>query len=243
MTEAEWLAGADITEMVSYLKEELRAHRFKKGQRRLRLFTCACCRLVWGLMTDERARQAVLLGERYADGQVSKEEMTAAHKAQAKAFSPLLNISHQCSPSFCAADCAHIATVSLLYPSGDGGAHFGTQYARFASEFSSRSSLYSPPEAGPSTESARLQADLLRDVFGNPFRPPALDPAWLRRDQGTVVKVARAIYEGPAFERLPVLADALEDAGCGEEQFLGHLRSAGPHVRGCWAVDLLLGKV
>jgi hypothetical protein len=243
MTEAEWSAGANITEMVSYLKAEFRTHRFKKGQRRLRLFTCACCRLIWDLMTDERARQAVLLAEGYADGQVSKEEMTAAHKAQAKAFSGLLNISYQCSPRFSAADCAHIATVSLLYPSGDGGAIFGTRYARFAAEFSSRRSLYSAPPDGPSTRSAQRQADILRDVFGNPFRPPAIDSAWLRWDQGTVVKLARAIYEESAFERLPLLADALEDAGCPEEQLLGHLRSPGPHVRGCWGVDLLLKRV
>jgi hypothetical protein len=228
--------------MVSYLKEEFRTHRFKKGQRRLRLFTCACCRLVRDLMTDERARKAVPLAEGYADGQVSKDEMKAAHKAQAKAFSGLLNISHQCGPGFCAADCAHIATISLLYPSGDGGAIFGTRYARYAAEFSSRRSLYSSPDDGPSTRSAQRQADILRDVFGNPFRPVAVDPAWLRWDRGTVVKVARAIYEESAFERLPLLADALEDAGCQEEQLLGHLRSVGPHVRGCWAVDLIVGK-
>jgi hypothetical protein len=208
----------------------------------LRLFTCACCRLVWDLMTDERARKAILLAEGYADGQVSKEKMAAAHKAQAKAFSGLLSISHQCGSSFCAADCAHIATVSLLYPSGDGGAIFGTRYARFAAEFSSRRSLHSSPDDGPSTKSAQRQADILRDVFGNPFRPPAIDPAWLRWDQGTVVKLARALYDEQAFDRLPVLADALEDAGCADAELLGHLRGPGPHVRGCWAVDLLLRK-
>jgi hypothetical protein len=88
----------------------------------------------------------------------------------------------------------------------------------------------------------RLQCELLRDVFGNPFRPVTADPAWLHRNDGTVVKVARAIYDERAFERLPLLGDALEDAGCTEEALLSHLRGPGPHARGCGALDLLRGQ-
>jgi hypothetical protein len=85
--------------------------------------------------------------------------------------------------------------------------------------------------------------DLLRELFGNPFRPrPRPDPAWLAWNGGTVYKLAEAVYEGRAFDRFPVLADALEDAGCANADMLGHLRGPGPHVHGCWAVDLLLGK-
>src|SRR5262249_17879854 len=93
------------------------------------------------------------------------------------------------------------------------------------------------------------QAPLLRDIFGNPFRPVTTNPAWLTWSDGTVVKLGEAIYQerelrsGPLdLTRLAVLADALEDAGCADPDLLGHLRGAGPHVRGCWAVDLLLGK-
>ena len=91
------------------------------------------------------------------------------------------------------------------------------------------------------------QAALLRDIFGNPFRPVTPDPAW-RSPQ--VVGLAQAAYDQrglPAgtldLARLAILADALEEAGCTDRTILGHLRGAGPHVRGCWAVDLLLGKV
>ena len=87
---------------------------------------------------------------------------------------------------------------------------------------------------------------LFRDIFGNPFRPVAIFPAWKSQ---TVVSLAQAAYEQrelPAgtldVARLAVLADALEDAGCDQADLLGHLRGPGPHVRGCWAVDLLLGK-
>ncbi|MBN9521069.1 hypothetical protein J0H58_21550 [bacterium] len=80
----------------------------------------------------------------------------------------------------------------------------------------------------------------MRDIFGNPFRPVALDPAWRTE---AVVALAAGIYADRAFERLPVLADALEDAGCDHADVLTHCRGAGPHVRGCWVVDLFLGKL
>jgi len=82
-------------------------------------------------------------------------------------------------------------------------------------------------------------ANLFRCIFGNPFRPVALDPAWRTE---AVVGLATGIYADRAFDRLPVLADALEDAGCANADVLGHCRGPGPHARGCWVVDLLLGK-
>jgi hypothetical protein len=96
---------------------------------------------------------------------------------------------------------------------------------------------------------AAAQAALLREIIGNPRRRVHADEAWLRWDGGTVPKLARLAYEerslpGGALApaRLAVLADALEEAGCAEEALLSHCRQPGPHVRGCWAVDLLLGQ-
>jgi hypothetical protein len=80
---------------------------------------------------------------------------------------------------------------------------------------------------------------LLREVFGNPFRPVAFDPSWRT---STAVELARQMYESRGFDRMPILADALEDAGCDDPQVLAHCRGDGPHVRGCWVVDLVLGK-
>jgi hypothetical protein len=80
---------------------------------------------------------------------------------------------------------------------------------------------------------------LLRDIFGNPFRPVAFDPAWRTE---AAAGLARGIYEERAFERLPILADALQDAGCEHADILAHCREPGTHVRGCWVVDLVLGK-
>jgi hypothetical protein len=82
---------------------------------------------------------------------------------------------------------------------------------------------------------------LVHDIFGNPFRPVAIEPEWLTRLDGTVVRLARDIYDAHRFEEMPVLGDALEDAGCGDEGILAHCRGPGPHACGCWLVDGLLG--
>ncbi len=92
-------------------------------------------------------------------------------------------------------------------------------------------------------EYRRSLADLLRCIFPDPSRPaPALDPAWFTWNGGTISKLARATHDARACDCLPLLADALEDAGCTDAALLGHCRSGGEHARGCWAVDLLLDK-
>lgn len=83
------------------------------------------------------------------------------------------------------------------------------------------------------------EASILRCVFGNPFRAVSADPSWLT---STVTALAEGIYQDRAFDRLPILADALQDADCDNSDILTHCRSSGPHVRGCWAVDLLTGR-
>jgi hypothetical protein len=91
-------------------------------------------------------------------------------------------------------------------------------------------------------EQAAQQIHLIREIVGNPFRRPTVQQAWLRWNDGTVPRIAQGIYEERAFDRLPILHDALLDAGCDNEDILAHCRGAGPHVRGCWALDLLLAK-
>jgi hypothetical protein len=102
------------------------------------------------------------------------------------------------------------------------------------------------PTSAAHREELAVHLWLLRDIFGNSFRPVAIDPAW---QMSTVAQLAQAAYDerelpsghlDPA--RLAVLADALEVAGCTNADILAHLREPGPHVRGCWAVDLVLGK-
>jgi hypothetical protein len=111
----------------------------------------------------------------------------------------------------------------------------------FLPELSQRVGLAVPPSRFESEMG--YQADLLRELFGNPFRPTTPpSPGVLAWHHGTVVKVAQAIYDEREFDRLPILADALLDAGCEDESILSHCRGPGPHVRGCWVIDLILGK-
>jgi hypothetical protein len=87
----------------------------------------------------------------------------------------------------------------------------------------------------------REQCRLLIDLLGDRFQPSKAVGPWLEHDGGTALNLARTVYEDRAFDRLPVLADALEEAGCDDPALLEHLRGPGPHVRGCWVLDRLLG--
>ena len=86
------------------------------------------------------------------------------------------------------------------------------------------------------------QADILRDIFANPFRATGFDPVWRAWNDGGLVKIAQGILGERAFDRMPIVADALLDAGCDNEELIAHCRSGGDHVRGCWALDLILGR-
>ena len=83
------------------------------------------------------------------------------------------------------------------------------------------------------------QANFVRDIFGNPFRRVAVEPRWLTPG---VVELALTIYDQRAFDRMPILADTLQDAGCDNADIVNHCRQSGEHVRGCWVVDMILGK-
>jgi hypothetical protein len=88
-------------------------------------------------------------------------------------------------------------------------------------------------------EDEAVQCALVRDVFGDPFRRVAFAPAW---QTPAAVALARAMYDTRSFDDMPILGDALEEAGCIDKGVLDHCRATGPHVRGCWVVDLILGK-
>jgi hypothetical protein len=116
-------------------------------------------------------------------------------------------------------------------------------YIRFAAScaaatFPGYAAFYAATPSAQSTQCA-----ILRDIFGNPFLPlTPISRGVLAWNDATVRRIAEGIYEERAFDRLPILADALLDAGCDNDDLIQHCRSAGPHVRGCWAVDRILGK-
>jgi hypothetical protein len=230
LTEQRWLASAAPREMLEHL-------RGKVGGRKVRLFAVACCRNVWGSLNRDEFRRAVEAAEGLADGLVDGAGLARARRAALDVFAGLRGnddgpgaaISAACLPAEADASAGEWWEDEL-----DRGDPLAP--AVLTSRHAARAAGDDLP--GMLAEYQR-QAVAVRCIFGNPFRPAAFDTRWRTAD---VLDLARGVYEDRAFDRLPPLADALMDAGCDSEDILAHCRSGGPHVRGCWVVDLVLGK-
>lgn len=184
----------------------------KTGERKMRLLACACARSIWGSLSEECCRRAVEVAERFADGLAAHEELAEAGKQ----------------------------AYDVAWCRGFGGEDARDDYQ--AEACTREFSIHAAAGAVQNRLESQCVPDLIREVFGNPFRIPTVDPTWLTNDGERAGKLAQEIYATSGFERLPALADALSRAGCRDEDLLGHLRSSQPHYRGCWALDLLLGK-
>jgi len=209
--------------------------RLEATERKVRLFAVACCRRVWHLLTDERSRRAVEIAEKFADGLASDSQRAEAHRAaedaqQAAEMSLGENRDDFHSP------------VSVIYHAAHAARLTSEKDCRLWLDDVARSifDVVTCESDGSDEAENEAHCHLLRDLF-NPFSP-VVDSTWLSWNGGTVPRLAQAIYNERTFNRLPILADALEEAGCTNADILGHCRQPGDHVRGCWVVDLLLGK-
>jgi hypothetical protein len=207
--------------------------------RQFRLLVVAALRAVWGHISDPRSRAAVEAAERYADTR-QPAVLTAAEQDAERAYEEAGKPWDARDPAKCLAHRMACAALQALDPdlSSD---------PRVPPWADTVTYLESDEVLGRTAAQAKaLHSRLFHDIFSNPFRPTSASPAW---QTPQVVALARATYderEMPTgtldLARLAILADALEDAGCTDADILGHLRGPGPHVRGCWAVDVLLGK-
>jgi hypothetical protein len=219
VTEAEWLASDDPRPMLDILHG-------REHDRKRRLFAAASSRRVAHLL-PETAGEAIAAAEAFADGRIDKAKLNEVFKA---------------------------ADAAARKARSDRGAHF---VVRDVARLSARHSCWYVAWAAAELRDIpdgregewKRQAALLRDILGNPFRPVSISSTVLTWNDAVVVRLAQAAYEErqlPAGTldngRLAVLADALEEAGCTDAEVLGHLLGPGPHVHGCWAVDLCLGK-
>jgi len=235
MTEQEWLECDNAREMLQFFWSDKR-RRTKAARRKLRLFSCACVRRIWHLL-DGQFREPVMLAERLADRLVDWKECKKTNRETTAAM-----FARQRSPEPWVGYAARAASI-LLTKRTCNLAFIACAEAEWACAWSEQP--HSAHGVGEQQEQAakrerKVQADLLRDVFGPlPFRPVTIEPAWLT---STVTSLAQAIYDQRAFDRMPVLGDALEDAGCTHADVLQHCRQPAEHVRGCWLVDALLGK-
>ncbi len=221
MTEAEWLTCRRPELMLNYLRDNA-------TDRKLRLLACACCRLVWGVLTAEYARRAVEVSERFAEGDATAEELDAAAESVADLWDAM-------DPDGMIED-----GVGSTTP-GEYRVYRAIRAAFWAAcrdrEFVTKAHF----EVGEATEhKGALRAaacGIWRDIF--PFHPISLHHSWLT---STVTALAQGMYDSRDFSAMPILADALQDAGCDNDEILQHCRGLGPHVRGCWVVDACLGK-
>jgi hypothetical protein len=215
MTEAEWLAANRPEPMLEFIRD-------RASERKLRLFACACCRRIvdWFPHQRKRSRRVLEVAEQYADGLTDEVMLVLARDGRCPCTSAARRGGVHAAR-------AAIVEAVMAVPKQRTGA--------------------SVPSLEPARESQEreraVQAALFRDLFCNPFSPAhTVGSSVLAWQERTVVKFASDIYQGRQFDRLPLLADALEDAGCTDAELLGHLRGPGPHVRGCWALDLVLSK-
>lgn len=253
MAESEWvkcLTCSDPTGMLNLLQNRAR-------HRKLRLFAAACARRVLSLVEDERIREAIQLAERYADGNADEDARTTAEvraevvrAAAQAAYDAEVNESTYAESDdviahgftlLAAADAA-TAGLATVVESAEQASRRASEASANAEEWSMRASRWHAGTGSDSLESYEekaIQARLLACVFGNPFQPVTIDPSLLNE---TVLRLADTIYREQSWDRLPILADALEEGGCTQTPVLEHLRDEGPHARGCFAVDLILGK-
>lgn len=264
MTEADWLACKDPDVLQNYLLGGSKPNRGllawlgfqpsisgwqppQASERKLWLYACACCRRLWPLLGDERSQRAVEARELYADQRISLAEVQQAEREAREAF----NAAHQVASG----DTSPVA-VLLMGASKSNGAWASAAWAAVEAARGNAAQAVSSVVAAAmelarqgdekwaaEMAGAAVRVALIRDVFGKPFRPASLDSAWLTWHDSAVVKIAQGIYDECRFDELPILADALTDAGCTEDSLLEHCRAEQAHVRGCWLLDALLGKV
>ena len=243
MTEAEWLACDNPREMITRmclwerhtfteLRLSLGLLRASKTERRYRLFACGCMRLTWHLLDYGPGRRAVELAEQYVDGNES--------------FHALLTVRREIEQSanlgwtYRVARLLRVETDAVRSPAVGIGV---TQHlARLAAykAVSEAAELLIADNLDDLRRPGALLSNVFRDIFGNPFRPVVFSPAWRTE---TAITLAHQMYDSRDFSLMPILADALQDAGCENEHILNHCRDTeAKHVRGCWVVDLVLGK-
>jgi hypothetical protein len=212
MTEAEWLECTDPQKMLEFLRD-------KVSDRRLRLTACAGFRKMMHLLPFRDLRNVISVEEQYADGAIGKQD---ANDARIKAHTAMLQVPYKPPKTMTARWLAE-----TLVHMASSGWMIATNQA----------------------EVTAYDLQLIYDIFSNPFRSVIVDPRWLTWDGSTIPKLAQEIYDERKMPegtldntRLAVLADALEEAGCTNADILDHCRKSSTHVRGCWVVDLLLGK-
>lgn len=237
MTEADWLTGNNPVALMCGLQ------RFNISHRKQQLFNCAVARAVCHPWPDPVCEKHIVLVERQVDQQPVdeaecnrvKDEVGELARTSSIRAQEAFEESGRWTPSALAQLCRAIGITTTDMALGSMEWWFWVSDL----EYTSTLSTFDAGLDSMLIDNFRACLPLLRCIVGNPFRPVTFDPRWRSE---TAVALTAAIYAERAFDRLPVLADALEEAGCGHPDVLTHCRGAGPHARGCWVIDGVLGK-
>jgi hypothetical protein len=221
MNEGDWLEGTDPIRLLAFVHGRV-------SDRKLRLFVVAYFRTVWNAWKDSQTQtawNAIDLAEKYADGLASDHQLLAAHASVVPGK-------------------GHFDDLGLWFIYTNACAATAVNiYEAFVDATQSYNAAHTAPDAPSIIAADRLErCQLIRDVVGNPFRPISIASNWLIAKDGAVPKLAEQIYDKRGFDNLPCLANTLEDVCCDDADLLAHCREPGPHVKGCWAVDAVLGK-
>jgi hypothetical protein len=234
VTESEWAMATEPHPMLAFLWGG------GASPRKLRLFAAACCRRVWHRLPDHRTQRAVEVAERFTDGEATAGELMFARFEAERA-----QVAAGMAGRWNAGEGAVVALAQApdwvpdRWPTTASVAGMAARAAGQHAELAGRNRKERRRNyLDGSGDEMVAQCGLLRDIFGNPFHHVSFDPSWRTE---AVVALARGIYREGAWEVTSVLADALEDAGCDCPQLLEHCRASGPHWKGCWCVDLVLG--
>jgi hypothetical protein len=238
MTEEEWLRSDSLPEMYG-------AALLRFSDRRLRLIACAVVRQLWQHL-HEPGRALVEIAERYADRQATWQELRSAYELAEEAFEelakPLRRARRLVGPRENPPDPAAYPRTLAAWLADVVAADYLLEYWYTLLTAYDSVGRWHGVQILPATEPLHaLARDIVRDIVGCPHQPaPVVDPVWLTWNRGIVRGIAEEIYNGRCFDQLPILADALEEAGCNSALILDHCRRPGLHVRGCWVLDLLL---
>jgi hypothetical protein len=244
MTEEEWLTCRDSEAMLG----SVLAWNDGENSRKMDLFSCACLRRILPALTDDRSRNGVAFLERRADETVTDDECMRMSRSALDGWGAAADIAddgHYATPLLCAMPDAGMAVWHAV--DGDwqcidnAAAAAAHLEAPIPGRTPDKRRIPGEPEewhAARERESA-AQAQLFRCIFGNPFRRTIFERGYRT---AAVVAAAQSIYDDRAFDRMGELADLLEAAGCTDATILAHCRSEGPHARGCFVIDTILGK-
>ena len=220
----------------------------KVPARKFYLFLAEIGRRLRRLMTDPGPMKMIDLCEQCAEGELTEDELSELADGHRPDYPrPSYPATLADDLYFWVADRYKVYTRSFYYAAKVFAAQAAAEdgllspQARYHEEV--EAVLKQPRFAATCDATAREWGAIVREIYGpNPFHLPAFNPAWLAWNDRTIHKMAQIIYDESRFDRLPLLADALEDAGCDNANLLTHCRGPGPHVRGCWAIDLVLDK-